>query len=69
MIITIDAIDGNSGQGQAVFSRSGLTTVYQHKVFQQIPLSLHEQQEQLRLLKRKKDKTRRGLHQLTTVTQ
>jgi hypothetical protein len=35
MIITIDAIEGNSGQGQPVYSRTGLTTVYQYKVFQE----------------------------------
>jgi hypothetical protein len=38
MIITIEAIEGNSGQGQPVFSRTGITTVYQHKVFQENPL-------------------------------
>jgi len=38
MIITIEAIEGNSGQGQPVFSRTGVTTVYQHKVFQENPL-------------------------------
>jgi hypothetical protein len=37
MIITIEAIEGNSGQGQPVFSRTGITTVYQHKVFQENP--------------------------------
>ena len=57
MIITIDAIEGNSGQGQPVFSRTGVTTVYQHKVFQENPLEARddEDDEEDRRLKKRKN--------------
>jgi hypothetical protein len=55
MIITIEAIEGNSGQGQPVFSRTGITTVYQHKVFQENP-GEHAEEEDEELAKERKRK-------------
>jgi hypothetical protein len=58
MIITIEAIEGNSGQGQPVFSRTGITTVYQHKVFQENPgEQAEEEDEDLAKERKRKKKT------------
>jgi len=70
MIITIEAIEGNSGQGQPVFSRTGITTVYQHKVFQENPLdeaAAEEEDEEARR-ERKLRKKKAANQQLTAVS-
>jgi hypothetical protein len=56
MIITIEAIEGNSGQGQPVFSRTGITTVYQHKVFQENPGEIAEEEDEELAKERKRKK-------------
>jgi hypothetical protein len=67
MIITIEAIEGNSGQGQPVFSRTGITTVYQHKVFQENP-GEHGEEEDEDLVRERKRKKKSHNQVLTAVS-
>lgn len=67
MIITIDAIEGNSGQGQPVFSRTGITTVYQHKVFQENPLEKAGYEEDFEEARREKKRKKKAANQQLTA--
>ena len=65
MIITIEAIEGNSGQGQPVFSRTGITTVFQENPMEN---GGDEDEEVIRERKRKKKQQNQQLTAVSTLS-